>query len=123
MTILVTPIGDAFIQSPDNEKPIAIVPNSSTPSNICVGSRLCIKRTFHGITQQELSERLGIDRDDLDAYEVGAERVSASLLLRIAKLLDVRPDYFFRDYTEKELEGCLKFVPSVAGVENSSNGG
>jgi transcriptional regulator with XRE-family HTH domain len=77
---------------------------------------------MHGISQQELSERLGMDRDDLDVYEVGAERVSASLLLRIAKLLDVRPDYFFRGYTEKELEGCLKFVPTVGGVENSSNG-
>jgi transcriptional regulator with XRE-family HTH domain len=50
---------------------------------------------------------LGIDRDDLGAYEGGAERVSAPLLLQIAKLLDVRPDYFFRGYTEEELESCL----------------
>jgi transcriptional regulator with XRE-family HTH domain len=53
------------------------------------------------------------DRDDLNAYEAGAERVSANLLLRIAKLLDVRPDYFFQDYTERELESCLNGAPCV----------
>jgi hypothetical protein len=52
---------------------------------------------------------LGIHRDELDDYEAGAERVGANLLLRIAKLLDVRPDYFFRGYTEKELESCVSF--------------
>jgi transcriptional regulator with XRE-family HTH domain len=68
---------------------------------------LRIKRTSRGISPQELSGRLGIDRDDLDGYEAGAERVGAHLLLRIAKLLDVTPDYFFVGYTEEELEGCL----------------
>lgn len=109
MTIWVTSTGDAFVESPDDGKSAAIARNSSNPSNMCVGSRLRIKRTSRGISAQELSERLGIDRNDLHAYEAGAERVSANLLLRIAKLLDVRLDYFFRGYTEEELEGCLKF--------------
>jgi ribosome-binding protein aMBF1 (putative translation factor) len=108
MTILDTPIADAFIESPDDRRSTANARNSSKLSNICVGSRLRTKRTSHGISEQELSERLGIDRGDLDAYEVGAKRASANLLLRIAKLLDVGPDYFFRGYTKEELEGCLK---------------
>lgn len=107
MTPHVTRVGDAFVGSLSDGKAATITRSSTLASNICIGSRLRIKRTFQGISQQELSERLGIDRDDLNAYEAGAERVSANLLLRIAKLLEVRPDYFFRGYTEEELGRCL----------------
>ena len=40
-----------------------------------------------------------VDRYDLSAYEQGAKRVSANLLIRIAQMLEVRPDYFFQGYT------------------------
>jgi ribosome-binding protein aMBF1 (putative translation factor) len=108
MTILTTPIADSVVEHLDHRMTTTIVETSSNPSNMCVGSRLRVKRTDLGISRQELSKQLGIDRDDLDAYEAGARRVSANLLLRIANLLDVRLDYFFRDYTEQELEGCLE---------------
>ena len=69
---------------------------------------LQVRRRSLGISQRELCDNLGIYRDDLDAYEHGAKRVSANLLLRIAKLLDVQPDYFFQDYTAEELSACLE---------------
>jgi|SRR5690242_9871368 ribosome-binding protein aMBF1 (putative translation factor) len=81
-----------------------VVPNAS---NVCIARRLRAKRTSRGISEKEISEKLGIDRDDLMAYEHGETRVSARLLLRIAKLLDVRPDYFFQGYTAEELSACL----------------
>jgi transcriptional regulator with XRE-family HTH domain len=61
-----------------------------------IGSRVRIKRTSRGMAQQDLSELLEIDRDKLAAYEAGVARFNAKLLFQIAKLLDVRPDYFFR---------------------------
>jgi transcriptional regulator with XRE-family HTH domain len=118
MTILAAQIANSDIEHLGDRKIAAIAQNSKNPSNMCVGSRLQVKRTTLGISRQELSEQLGIDRDDLNAYEVGARRISANLLLRIAKLLDVRPDYFFRDYTEEELEGCLE--SSVDGPRRMS---
>jgi transcriptional regulator with XRE-family HTH domain len=54
------------------------------------------------MTQQELSKLLGIGRDNLAAYEAGEERINANLLLRIANLLDVQPDYFFRSYAKED---------------------
>ena len=45
---------------------------------------------------------LGIDRNDLVAFEAGANRINANLLFRIAKSLEVRPDYFFRGYVEEQ---------------------
>jgi plasmid maintenance system antidote protein VapI len=113
MTSLVTPIADAFVGPRYAGKATAKARNSCTrsnTSNMCVGSRLRIRRTSRGLSQQELSERLGIDRDDLSAYEAGAERISANLLIRIAKLLDVWPDYFFQGYNKEELESCLNGV-------------
>ena len=122
MTAQITLIADAFRASPDTAKAIAVRQNSSNPSHGCIGSRLRIKRIACGISQQEFSELLGIDRAHLNAYEAGAERVNANLLLRIARLLHVRPDYFFQDYTERELEACLSSFGERV-VEGSMNAG
>jgi ribosome-binding protein aMBF1 (putative translation factor) len=77
-------------------------------SNVCVGTRLRARRASRGISVKELGGQLGIGPDDVNAYEEGEKQVSANLLLRIAKLLDVRPDYFFQGYTANELRRCLE---------------
>jgi hypothetical protein len=69
-----------------------------SPVDTWVGSRVRIKRTSRGISGQEFSTALSIDANDLAAFEAGEKRINASLLFRIAKLMDVRPDYFFRGY-------------------------
>jgi transcriptional regulator with XRE-family HTH domain len=108
MTILTWPNADTVVDQ-DNRKAVAI---PQYTRNIAIGRQLQLRRKSFGISKTELSDKLGIYRDDLDAYERGAKRVSANLLLRIAKLLDVRPDYFFQDYTAEELSACLE--PSLS---------
>ena len=66
-----------------------------------IGNRIRIKRTSRGMSQQGLGELLDIDCDKLAAYEAGTERINAKLLFQIARLLEVRPDYFFRGYTKE----------------------
>jgi transcriptional regulator with XRE-family HTH domain len=56
------------------------------------------------MSQQEFGELLDIDRTGLPAFAPGVQRTSANLLRRIAKLLDARPDHFFRDYVEVNLK-------------------
>ena len=73
-----------------------------SPVDMWIGSRVRIKRTSRGMSQQELCKLLDIGRNDLAAFEAGAKRINANLLFRIAKALDVRPDYFFRGYVEKQ---------------------
>ena len=60
-----------------------------------LGCRLRDKRTSTGWSQQELAERLQIDPKDISAYEKGAKRIPADRLLRLSKVLGVRPVYFF----------------------------
>jgi DNA-binding transcriptional regulator YiaG len=87
----------------DDMDQFAIDVNSSgrvSPVDTWIGGRVRIKRTSRGISRQEFSTALSIDGNDLAAFEAGEKRVNASLLFRIAKLMDVRPDYFFRGYTD-----------------------
>jgi hypothetical protein len=94
-----------LIQFPPDVDPNDIAPISV---NTWIGSRMRIKRISLGIMQQELSKLSGIDLNKLAAYEAGIERINCNCLLRIAKLLDVRPDYFFQDYKEEDLaEDCI----------------
>jgi transcriptional regulator with XRE-family HTH domain len=113
MTILTWPNADAVVDQ-GNRKAVA---NPQYTRNIAIGRRLQARRRSFGISERELCDNLGIYRGDLDAYEHGEKRVSANMLLRIAKLLDVRPDYFFQDYTAEELSACLE--PSPLNVIHS----
>ena len=97
MSTLANSPADELVQSE------ASVEATSRTSSIdmFIGSRVRIRRTSRGMTQHDLSDLLGIDRDNLAAYEAGVERINAKILFQIARLLDVRPDYFFRGYTEE----------------------
>jgi transcriptional regulator with XRE-family HTH domain len=105
MTVLTWPIPATFIEPAGAEKSAAI---TQYTSNACIGRLLRVRRMSRGISEEELCDKLGIDRPDLNAYEQGAKRVRANLLLRIAELLNVRPDHFFRGYTAEELNGGLE---------------
>jgi transcriptional regulator with XRE-family HTH domain len=105
MTVLTWPIAATLIDPPGAGKASTI---TQYTSNTCVGHRLRVRRMSRGISEGELCYKLGIDRCDLKAYENGAKRVRANLLLRIAEFLNVRPDHFFQGYTADELSACLE---------------
>jgi DNA-binding transcriptional regulator YiaG len=77
-------------------------PTPMSPVNMWIGSRVRIKRTSRGMSQQEFCKLSGIGWNDLAAFEAGAKRINANLLSRIATSLGVRPDYFFRGYVAKQ---------------------
>ena len=98
MSTLASSPGDELLQSEASVD----VPSRASFIDMFVGSRVRIRRTSRGLTQQDLSELLGIDCDRLAAGEAGVERINAELLFQISKLLDVRPDYFFRGCTSED---------------------
>ena len=98
VSIWAMPTADKLAQSVTTVDPTT----SALSSNVLLGSRVRIKRTSRGMTEQELSKLLGIDRNNLAACELGEQRINANLLFSIDKSLDVRPDYFFRGYTEED---------------------
>jgi transcriptional regulator with XRE-family HTH domain len=60
-----------------------------------VGARVRMRRRFLGLTQQALAESLGLTFQQVQKYERGANRVSASKLYEIARTLHVPVPYFF----------------------------
>lgn len=67
------------------------------PSNIDVqvGSRIKMRRAMLGISQTRLAESLGITFQQVQKYEKGLNRVSASRLSQMAEVLGVSISYFF----------------------------
>lgn len=86
--------------------------------DIHVGKRLRHQRWVLGVTQGELAEALGIRFQQVQKYESGSNRVSASRLWDIAKVLDVPVSFFFEglDPPSQELaaaeEGAIRFYRS-----------
>ena len=60
-----------------------------------VGKRLRQRRWLVGMTQQQLAEHVGIKFQQIQKYETGANRVSASRLWDIASTLNVSINFFF----------------------------
>ena len=57
-----------------------------------LGARIAKARKDHGLTQQKLSEQLGVAQQTLAHYEVGRERMPASMLPTVARLLTLSLD-------------------------------
>jgi len=67
------------------------------PIDIHVGKRLTELRTLRGLTQGQLGVAIGVSFQQIQKYERGANRVSASKLYQIAKTMGVAVGYFFED--------------------------
>ncbi|APX18103.1 transcriptional regulator (plasmid) [Phaeobacter inhibens] len=60
-----------------------------------IGKRIRHQRWLKGLTQQELGDRCGVKFQQIQKYETGGNRVSASRLLDISLALDVHVLFFF----------------------------
>ncbi|MBW7056687.1 helix-turn-helix domain-containing protein [Paracoccus bogoriensis] len=63
--------------------------------DVHVGKRIRHRRWMIGMTQQQLADRVGIKFQQIQKYETGMNRVSASRLWDIARALDVPVSFFF----------------------------
>src|SRR5580692_5640683 len=62
---------------------------SPDPVDVEVGRRIRIQRMTRGMSQTELGEKIGVTFQQVQKYEKGVNRVGASRLTRIAKVLGV----------------------------------
>ncbi|WP_429123141.1 helix-turn-helix domain-containing protein [Ensifer sp. 4252] len=67
------------------------------PIDIHVGSRIRLRRTMLGMSQEKLGESLGITFQQIQKYEKGTNRVGASRLQNISGILNVPVSFFFED--------------------------
>ena len=74
--------------------------------DVHVGKRIRQRRWLVGMTQQKLAESVGIKFQQIQKYETGANRVSASRLWDIADALDVDISFFFEGLKEETGEAA-----------------
>ncbi len=60
-----------------------------------VGLRIRNRRTLMGISQEKLADSVGVTFQQVQKYERGTNRVSASRLYRFSKILGVSIDFFY----------------------------
>lgn len=84
------------------------------PVDVHVGKRIRHRRWLVGMTQQQLAEQVGIKFQQIQKYETGANRVSASRLWDIADALDVPVSFFFEglDADQTADAGAIGAMPA-----------
>jgi len=72
------------------------------PVDVHVGKRVRHRRWMVGMTQQQLGDIVGIKFQQIQKYETGMNRISASRLWDIAQALGVSISFFFEGFDEEE---------------------
>jgi len=72
-------------------------PGTPNPVDIHVGSRVRLRRTLLGLSQEKLGEAVGLTFQQIQKYERGANRIGASRLFEFSRILDVPVSFFFDD--------------------------
>ena len=78
------------------------------PVDVHVGKRIRHRRWLVGMTQQQLAEKVGIKFQQIQKYETGMNRVSASRLWDIASALSITVSLFFEGLDEAETSAAFE---------------
>src|SRR4051812_32857203 len=81
------------------------------PVDLAVGARIRLFRKMRGLSQQSLADAAGVTFQQIQKYERGANRVSASMLARIAETLQAPIGELFGDADDR-----VSAVDEVAGL-------
>lgn len=95
------------------------------PIDVYVGTKIRLTRAARGISQQQLSDMLSISFQQLQKYERGINRISASRLWEISQALGVKISYFFEgadaEATEEMEEISTRTIELATQINQISN--
>jgi len=87
------------------------------PTDVHVGARVRLRRTLLGMSQEKLGDAIGLTFQQVQKYERGANRVGASRLYDLSRVLDVPVSFFFED---SAAAGALD--PHPGGIAEATEG-
>jgi transcriptional regulator with XRE-family HTH domain len=96
------------------------------PIDKLVGVRVRMRRMIKGLSQEKLGEALGVTFQQIQKYEKGLNRISASRLERLSRALDAPAGYFLEStgsptggFAEAgdESADVMHFLSTTEGVE------
>ena len=77
------------------------IKKAPSPIDIHVGSRVRLRRTLLGFSQDKLGKSLGLTFQQIQKYERGANRIGSSRLYSLSQILDVPVSFFFDDIPDE----------------------
>src|SRR3954462_15998248 len=69
--------------------------DTPNPIDVRVGARLRLRRNMVGLSQEKLGEMIGLTFQQAQKYERGSNRIGASRLYELSRVLDVPVSFFF----------------------------
>lgn len=78
------------------------------PVDVHVGNRIRLRREALSLTQEKLADLLGITFQQIQKYEKGSNRISASRLWDMSNVLSVPVDFFFDEMSEETAKASPK---------------
>ncbi|MEQ8356406.1 MAG: helix-turn-helix domain-containing protein [Kiloniellaceae bacterium] len=84
------------------------------PVDVHVGGRVRLRRVFLGYSQEKLANALGLTFQQIQKYERGANRISASKLYELSRILNVPVTYFFEGVESEGDTGAASGEASTA---------
>src|SRR3954451_11583216 len=96
-------------------------PRMGTPNpiDVRVGARLRLRRNMLGLSQVQLGKAIGLTFQQLQKYERGANRIGASRLHELSRVLDVPVSFFFDDTDPVRAPAVGDFAEPLAEVFES----
>ncbi len=99
----------------------------ANPIDVHVGSRVRLRRMLLGMSQEKLGEHLGLTFQQIQKYEKGINRIGASRLFDLARVLGVPVQFFYEElptadgvagFADRPAESyAVEFLGSREGLE------
>jgi len=100
----------------------------ANPVDVHVGSRVRLRRMLLGMSQEKLGEHLGLTFQQIQKYEKGINRIGASRLFDLSKVLSVPVQFFYEElpvsggaggsgFAEQPEHYAVEFLASREGLE------
>lgn len=99
-------------------------PGTPHPVDVHVGSRVRLRRTMLGMSQEKLGEAVGLTFQQIQKYERGANRIGCSRIYQFSSILEVPVSFFFQDMPAITLPGSsrpIKPVPAGMSDQDQEN--
>lgn len=82
-----------------------------------VGQRLRLRRQMLHLSQEQLATKVGLTHQQVQKYETGATRLSASRLVQVSQVLDVPVKWFFEGVSDETAGTNPAGVTAVMPIE------
>ncbi|QJF50146.1 helix-turn-helix domain-containing protein [Roseobacter ponti] len=97
----------------------------SHPVDVHVGRKLKQIRTIRRLSQTDVARELNLSFQQIQKYEIGSNRIAASRLYELSRILDVPTSYFFEGIEAspdavKTRDPSLEIVSALASIRDDT---